>query len=345
MKSTPIKLLLVDDIKANLLALEQLVEAPDRQLIRANSGEEALETLLKEQDFAVILMDVQMPGLDGFDTVKLLKAKDNCQEIPIIFLTAFDKDGAMEIEAYASGAVDYVMKPIQPKILTSKVDIFVDLYKIRQQLQLKNAALEQANVKLIHEISLRERAEAQLRLADQAIHDTHKGVVITDIQGLIQRVNPAFCQMSGYTNHELIQRDVVSLSCEDTSQVEHALVLASLHDEGNWIGELRCQHSNGKSYTAWAHISSIYNSQQVLTHFCAILSEVNDPQKTELILRKVKLRLEQAQYISHLGAWEWNRSESEIYCSNELFHILATSPEWHLVKPFHQQNFHLNSSV
>jgi len=327
MKPLLIKLLLVDDIQANLLALEQLLEAPDRELIRANSGEEALEILLKEQNFAVILMDVQMPGLDGFDAVSLLKAKDNCQDIPIIFLTAFDKEGAMEIEAYATGAVDYVMKPIQPQILISKVDVFVDLYKGRQLLQQKNNALEQANIKLTREISLRERAEAQLRLADQAINDTHESVIIANIHGLIERVNPAFCQLSGYTNHELIQRNVVTLSCEDISQVEHALVFASLHDQGSWIGELRCKKKDGTIYSTWAHISGIYNKKKILIHYCAILSEVNDPQRAELVLRKVKLRLEQAQHISHLGAWEWNRSESEIYCSNELFHILDTSPD------------------
>jgi len=322
-----IKLLLVDDIKTNLLALEQLIEAPDRELIRANSGEEALEVLLNEQDFAVILMDVQMPGLNGFETVDLLKAKGNCQTIPIIFLTAFDKEGSMEIEAYASGAVDYVMKPIQPQILTSKVDVFVELYKTRQTLNRRNQKLEQANIKLTREISLRERAEAQLRLADQAIHDTHESVIITDAQGLIQRVNPAFCQLSGYTNNELMDTNILTLTTEDRSQVEHALIIAALHDQGEWVGQLSGLKKNGETYSIWAHISGVYNKLKALSHYCAILSEVDDPQKTELILRKIKTRLEQAQHISHLGAWEWNRSESDIYCSDELYHILGTSAD------------------
>ena len=322
-----IKLLIVDDVKANLLALEQLIEAPDRELIRANSGEEALEILLNEQDFAVVLMDVQMPGLDGFDTVKLFKAKDNCQEIPIIFLTAFDKEGAMEVEAYASGAVDYVMKPIQSQILISKVNVFVELYKNRQKLARKNIALEQANTKLTHEILLRERAEAQLRLADQAIHDTHESVIITDAEGIVQRVNPAFCQLSGFANNELLHREAASLAYQDASQSQHALILATLQDQGAWVGELQCQRKNGEIYTTWAHISGVYNQNKTLTHYCGILSVVNDPQKTELVLQKVKLRLEQAQHISHLGAWEWNLSESDIYCSDELFHILGTSPD------------------
>jgi len=323
MKPT-VKLLIVDDVAANLLALEQLIEAHDRQIIRAKSGEEALEILLKDQDFAVILMDVQMPGLDGFDTVNLLKAKSNCQEIPIIFLTAFDREGSMEINAYDHGAVDYVMKPIQPQILSSKVNIFVELYKNRLELMKKNTALEQANITLIREISLRERAEAQLRLADQAIHDTHESVIITDAQGIIQRTNPAFCTISGFNHHELNDINIKDLICNSSSQAEYDIIFATLQGHGDWVGKLNFQHKNGATFSTWVHLSGIYNKQQTLTHFCAILSEIDDPQKIEIALRKVKSRLEQAQHISHLGGWEWNLSDSEIYFSDELFHILNT---------------------
>lgn len=325
MSQSRIKILLVDDVPANLLALEQLIEAPDRQLVRANSGEEALETLLGEQDFAVILMDVQMPGLDGVETVRLLKAKEACQNIPIIFLTAFDKEGVLEIDAYSSGAVDYVVKPIQSQILTSKVDVFVELYRTRQTLMINNAKLEEANLNLTREISLRERAEAQLRLADQAIHDTHESVIITDHEGLIQRVNPAFCHISGFTADELIGRNIESFSSDN--QTDHDLLLSALQSQGEWQGQLLCRHKHGEDYSTWAHISGIYNRQKILTHYCAILSEINDVQKTEITLRKVKLRLEQAQHISHLGGWEWNRSDSEIYVSDELAHILDCNAE------------------
>ncbi|MDX8391142.1 MAG: response regulator [Mariprofundaceae bacterium] len=322
-----VRLLLVDDIDANLLALEQLVEAPDRQLIRASSGEEALEILLKEQDFAVILMDVQMPGLDGFETVQLLKAKEQCENIPIIFLTAYDKEGAMAIDAYSSGAVDYVTKPIHPNILISKVDVFVDLYRSHKRLILKNNRLEEANIRLTREISLRERAEAQLRLADQAIHDTHEGVVITDGQGIIQRVNPAFCHLSGYPLDELVERNFLDILKDEKNAEIGTLLFENMRHEGEWQGELIGKTKNAHPFSTWTHISGIYNKQRQLTHYCAILSAVNDPQKTEIALRKVKLRLEQAQHISHLGGWEWNHTDSDIYCSEELYHILDRNPD------------------
>jgi len=102
----------------------------------------------------------------------------------------------METKAYSSGAVDYVMKPIQAQVLICKVDVFVELYRARKKLMRNNEKLEKANFKLTREISLRERAEAQLCLADQAIHDTHESVIITDAEGIISRINPALSRLN-----------------------------------------------------------------------------------------------------------------------------------------------------
>ncbi|MDQ6961706.1 MAG: response regulator [Mariprofundaceae bacterium] len=323
----PIKILLVDDIEANLLALEPLLEADDRELVCASSGEAALEILLKDQDFAVILMDVQMPGLDGFETVQLLKSKESCQRIPIVFLTAFDREGSMEVKAYASGAVDYVMKPIQPQILISKVDIFVDLYRTHQALKYHNKKLEVNNLKLTREVALRESAESQLILADQAIHDTHESVVITDEKGVVERINPAFSQLSGLSENDVLGHEIIDFTSEYSDVKKHELLFAALIEQGEWQGELLFRRKSGEDYNVWAHISGIYNQKKRLTHYCAILSEINNAQKIETTLRKVKLRLEKAQHISHLGGWEWNISDDDIYFSDELFHILDSNPD------------------
>jgi len=322
-----VKLLLVDDVAANLLALEQLVEADDRELITASSGEEALEILLKEQKFAVILMDVQMPGLDGFDTVRLLKAKANCCDIPIVFLTAFDKEGAMETEAYSSGAVDYVMKPIQPQILIGKVDVFVELYRTRQNLELNNDKLERANLKLTHEISSRERAEAKLRLADQVINDTHEGVIIVDAEGVVQRVNSALCKISEFKMSDMLNQHISRFSLGESKAAADSMMIASLQKNGEWQGELCFKNKKNNTSAVWAHISGIHNKYKRITHYCAILSTVNNAKKSEMELRKIKLRLEQSQHVAHLGTWEWNcfsdQDEGEqLYISDELLDIL-----------------------
>src|SRR5882672_9468713 len=143
---------MVDDSATNLLALESILKTPDRNLVRASSGEDALRYLL-DNDVAVILLDVYMPGLDGLETAELIRRRDRSRDIPIIFLTADSTGGRHLSRGYSLGAVDYIVKPIEPDILRSKVNVFVELYKktreIKRQAELleqKNLELEQANM-------------------------------------------------------------------------------------------------------------------------------------------------------------------------------------------------------
>ncbi len=135
-------ILLVDDHPANLLALEAILEPLGQDLVKAVSGEEALKHLL-QRDFACILMDVQMPGMDGFQTAALIKQRERTRTIPIIFLTALSRDAAHVFKGYAHGAVDYLLKPFDPEILRSKVGVFVDLFLKEQQIQKQAALLRQ----------------------------------------------------------------------------------------------------------------------------------------------------------------------------------------------------------
>src|SRR6476469_10432599 len=128
-----VNILLVDDRAENLLALAAILEPLGERTVRAHSGDEALKCLLTE-DFAVILLDVQMPWLNGFETAELIKSRERTRYIPIIFLTAISKDEAYVFEGYSVGAVDYLAKPFQPDILRSKVNVFVDLYLKQRQL-------------------------------------------------------------------------------------------------------------------------------------------------------------------------------------------------------------------
>ncbi|CAM4524780.1 MULTISPECIES: hybrid sensor histidine kinase/response regulator [Myxococcus] len=135
-------ILMVDDHPSNLLALEAILEPLGQELVKATSGEEALKFLL-QRDFAVILMDVQMPGLDGFQTATLIKQRERTRTIPIIFLTALSRDAAHVFKGYAHGAVDYLLKPFDPEILRSKVSVFVDLFLKEQQIQRQAVLLRQ----------------------------------------------------------------------------------------------------------------------------------------------------------------------------------------------------------
>src|SRR5918992_5519637 len=147
-----INILMVDDSPTNLLALETILQAPDRNLVSAASGEDALRYLLNNE-VAVILMDVYMPGIDGLDTAELIRGRDKSRNIPIIFLTADSTGGRHLSRGYSLGAVDYIVKPIEPDILRSKVAVFVELFKktreIQHQAELlkeKNQQLEDANL-------------------------------------------------------------------------------------------------------------------------------------------------------------------------------------------------------
>lgn len=127
------RILLVDDRQENLTALEAILSSLDQTLVRANSGEEALKALLLD-DFAVILLDVQMPGMDGFETASHIKRREMTKDIPIVFLTV-SHDPHHAFRGYASGAVDYLAKPFDPWILRAKVSVFVELYQKNRQLR------------------------------------------------------------------------------------------------------------------------------------------------------------------------------------------------------------------
>ena len=138
------KILLVDDRAENLLALEAILGVFDHELVSASSGDEALKALLT-QDFAVILLDVSMPGMDGLETAAHIKSRERTRDVPIIFLTAVHPDPEHAFRGYSAGAVDYVSKPFDPWVLRAKVAVFVDLYCKRQQLQ-EQAALLRARL-------------------------------------------------------------------------------------------------------------------------------------------------------------------------------------------------------
>ncbi|MCU1672433.1 MAG: osaB [Frankiales bacterium] len=124
---------MVDDRPENLLALEAILSGLGHQLVKAHSGEEALKRLLVE-DYALILLDVQMPGMDGFETAAHVKQRERTRHIPIVFLTAIDGEAHQAFRGYAAGAVDYLSKPFDPWVLRAKVGVFIELFESRREL-------------------------------------------------------------------------------------------------------------------------------------------------------------------------------------------------------------------
>jgi signal transduction histidine kinase len=157
----PVNILLVDDEVRNLNVLESFLQSPDYALVRALTGEQAL-LLLLEGEFAVIVLDIQMPGMTGIELASLIKQRKRTQHIPIIFLTAYFQEDKDVLEGYGSGAVDYLTKPVNPQILKSKIGVFVDLFR-------KTRALAATNIALELEVGQRQKAEEALREANNEL--------------------------------------------------------------------------------------------------------------------------------------------------------------------------------
>lgn len=158
------KLLIVDDLPENLLALEALIRQPDRTVFQASSGEEALALLL-EHEFALAILDVQMPGMNGFELAELMRGTDKTRHIPIVFVSAAGKESNYAFMGYETGAVDFLYKPLDMAAVRGKVNVFVDLYRHRQEIQRQVQALEksrQAQELLVEQL---QRSEGELQNA------------------------------------------------------------------------------------------------------------------------------------------------------------------------------------
>ena len=186
-----VNILLVDDQPNNLLALESIL-GDTGNLVKAHSGRAALRHLL-EFDFAVILLDVQMPDMDGFETAGLIREREKSRDTPIIFLTALSRSETNVFRGYELGAVDYIFKPFHPEILRSKVNVFVELFRRREAI--KQQAWELARLSRQNELILTAAAEA---------------IIGIDLDGMITQVNPATGRMLGRATTEMTGHDLHS---------------------------------------------------------------------------------------------------------------------------------------
>ena len=205
-----VNILLVDDHPENLLALEAILDNLGQNLVKANSGEEALKCLL-DRDFAVILLDVQMPEMDGFETAELIRSRPKNQQTPIIFLTAFHKNEQFMFKGYAVGAVDYMIKPFSAEILRAKVSVFINIFKTNIQIKKQKQLVESINLEVQKEIKkhlittkILEIKQAEFAAIYQSIPDA---VIFTDLNLKIIMCNPAVTTLFGYTSEEAIGQE------------------------------------------------------------------------------------------------------------------------------------------
>jgi PAS domain S-box-containing protein len=203
------RILLVDDRPENLLALEAILEPLGHELVRAESGPEALRVLLRG-DCAVILLDVQMPGMNGFETAELIKQRERTKNIPIIFLTAISKEENYVFKGYEVGAVDYMFKPLHPEILRSKVAVFVDLYLKRQQILEQESHLRAAREHALQQRHALERLEAEARFKE-VIASVRDAIVTFDEHNRITLFNAGAEHIFGVAAEKVLDTTILNL--------------------------------------------------------------------------------------------------------------------------------------
>lgn len=159
-----IKILVVDDREDNLFSIETILEKDGYVIHKANSGRAALKILLAQHDFTLILMDVQMPDMNGFETASLIYERDKLKQIPIIFITAHNQDEEFMFKGYKMGAVDFIYKPINPELLRFKVSVFAEMYRKTHQLMMHEKELKAVNNNLQNEIEERRISEEKIKL-------------------------------------------------------------------------------------------------------------------------------------------------------------------------------------
>jgi len=206
-EAPPVKILIVDDKKENLLSLQVILANEGFEFVEASSGKEALRILLKNQDFAIILMDVQMPLMDGFETAELIRQSEKLKHVPIIFLTANMNTSEYIFKGYQAGAVDYMIKPLSPEILKAKVMVFADLYRKNHELRIKeeetkalNEAVTIANKELAWQYAKIEKHVDNLRIANREL-EAFTYISSHDLQEPLRKIQ-TFVRMILESEHE-----------------------------------------------------------------------------------------------------------------------------------------------
>src|SRR6266850_4689353 len=265
-------ILIVDDHVENIVALRSVLQRDDYDIVTASSGAEALRKILKH-DFAVILLDVLMPGLDGFQTAQLIRERERSKSIPILFLTATGSDLGMIDRAYSVGAVDYLIKPLDPDVVRAKVSVFVDLHRKQRRLERLRAADARRS-----EDALRER-EAEYQATFEG---APAGIAQLDPDGKLLRANVRFCELFGSSWRELEGKPFADLAHADDAEAAREALQRLLRGEIQADQRVqRCKRKSGG--LAWVNrrVSLLRDAEGRPARFIVVLDDLTDRLRAE----------------------------------------------------------------
>ncbi len=260
------RVLIVDDQLSNLETLAAILNEKEYVIAGIENGNQALKTA---RQFApdIILLDIAMPGMNGFEICQQLKADEQTRDIPVIFISAFNETED-KIKAFAQGGIDYITKPFEIKEVLARVETQLTIRNMHKE-------LEDNNRSLLQEISQRKKAEEKLLLISKVFENTSEGVIITDENLNIIDVNQAYVQLSKYARDEIIGRNLKMMKSDkhDTDFMEE--MWKSILNSGEWQGEFWDRNKDGEIYPKWLTINSVNNDHGKRINYIAIFTNIS----------------------------------------------------------------------
>ena len=273
------ELLAIDDHPDNLTTLGAVLREvlPECHLLTASNGLHGIE-LARAEDPDVILLDIAMPGMNGFDVCRRLKADEQLCVIPVIFLTALRTDRASRVMALQAGAEGFLSKPVDGQELLAQVQAMAKLKAAKCLLQTEKAMLASLvadrTQELERELAERRRSEADMQTLRTAVEQSANTIVITDLQGQIEYVNPAFEKVSGYSADEALGQNPRILKSGEQPASYYSTLWETILSGKIWRGEFHNKHKDGSLYWESATISPVLNDQGKIVRFIAVKEDI-----------------------------------------------------------------------
>ena len=281
--SLPTHILIVDDVPLNLEVLGSSL-ADDYDIQFATSGAQGL-TLVREEAPALILLDVMMPGMDGYEMLRILRSDPKTQDIPVIFVTA-QNDSSSETRALEAGAADFIHKPINPAVVRARVRLQLELRRHSTELQ-----------RSLYELT---RAQERLQVLSLATEQSPSAVVICGPNAAIQYVNPQFCRVSGYEAAELLGKNPRLLNSGLNDPAIFKDLWSRLKRGESWSGKLINRHKSGEIFREEAHIAPIKDQDGHTLHYVAVKIDITARYQAEQELAEAREReLKTGAFIQH----------------------------------------------
>jgi diguanylate cyclase (GGDEF)-like protein/PAS domain S-box-containing protein len=272
------EVLIVEDTPASLKLLSDLLGEAGYYVRQAPNGELALWTA-QSRPPELILLDIRMPGIDGFEVCRRLKALPELCQVPVIFLSA-QHDTDDKVRGFALGAVDFIAKPFQAEEILARTDAHVRLGRAQKALAAERASLEQRvaerTAELAKEVEQRRANEEFLRLASKVFEATQDAIVVTDREARIVATNPAFTQISGYGADEVVGQGAAMLHAGDADATSFELMVQSIVKTGHWSGEILARRKNGDIYPGLLSVSVVKDEGGHVINHVAVFMDITE---------------------------------------------------------------------